>query len=74
MPKKAKEIILHGSGEDEIKFIYDDGLRRYETKKSFEGVIPNMDRRFKETDSAWVREELERFQEHRPATSARAIA
>ncbi len=66
LPKKAKEIILHGSGEEEVKFIYDDGLRRYETKKSFEGVIPNMDRRFKETDSAWVREELERFQDTSP--------
>jgi excinuclease ABC subunit A len=66
LPKKAREIILHGSGEDEIKFIYDDGMRRYETKKEFEGVIPNMQRRFKETDSAWVREELERFQDTSP--------
>src|SRR5690242_12774494 len=66
LPKKAKEIILHGSGEDEIKFIYDDGLRRYETRKPFEGVVPNMERRFKETDSSWVREELERFQDTSP--------
>jgi excinuclease ABC subunit A len=66
LPKKVKDIIFYGSGEDEIKFIYDDGLRRYETKKSFEGVIPNMDRRFKETDSSWVREELERFQDTSP--------
>ena len=66
LPKKAREIILHGSGEDEIKFVYDDGLRRYETKKPFEGVIPNMQRRFKETDSSWVREEMERFQDTSP--------
>ena len=66
LPKRAKDIILHGSGEDEIKFIYDDGLRRYETKKTFEGVIPNLERRFKETDSSWVREELERFQDTSP--------
>ena len=66
LSKKVKDIILYGSGEDEIKFIYDDGLRRYETKKSFEGVIPNMERRFKETDSSWVREELERFQDTSP--------
>ena len=66
LPKKVKDVILHGSGEDEIKFIYDDGLRRYETKKPFEGVIPNMQRRFKETDSSWVREELERFQDTSP--------
>jgi len=66
LPKKAREIVLHGSGEDEIKFVYDDGLRRYETKKPFEGVIPNMQRRFKETDSSWVREEMERFQDTSP--------
>ncbi len=66
LPKKAREVILHGSGEDEIKFIYDDGLRRYETKKAFEGVIPNMQRRFRETDSSWVREEFERYQDTSP--------
>ncbi|MGN6515678.1 MAG: excinuclease ABC subunit UvrA, partial [Rhizomicrobium sp.] len=66
LPKKARDIILHGSGEDEVKFIYDDGLRRYETKKPFEGVIPNMERRYKETDSAWIREEMERFQDTSP--------
>ena len=41
---------------------YDDGIRQYQTTKPFEGVIPNLDRRWKETDSSWVREELERFQ------------
>jgi excinuclease ABC subunit A len=66
LPKRAREIILHGSGEEEVKFIYDDGLRRYETKKSFEGVIPNMQRRYKETDSSWVREEFERYQDTSP--------
>ena len=66
LTKRVQGIILNGSGEDEIKFIYDDGLRRYETKKTFEGVIPNMQRRFKETDSAWIREELERFQDTSP--------
>ncbi|MGZ5931722.1 MAG: excinuclease ABC subunit UvrA, partial [Rhizomicrobium sp.] len=71
LPKRAREIILQGSGEEEIKFIYDDGLRRYETKKPFEGVVPNMERRFKETDSAWVREELERFQDTSPCDVCR---
>ncbi len=66
LPKRARDIILYGSGEEEIKFVYDDGLRRYETKKSFEGVIPNLERRFRETDSSWVREELERFQDTSP--------
>src|SRR5450432_1890549 len=66
LPKRVRDLVLHGSGEDEIKFIYDDGLRRYETKKTFEGVIPNMERRYKETDSAWIREELECFQDTSP--------
>ena len=69
LPKKARDVVLNGSGEDEIKFVYDDGLRRYETKKPFEGVIPNLSRRFKETDSSWVREELERFQDTSPCDS-----
>jgi excinuclease ABC subunit A len=62
LPKKARDVILHGSGEEEIKFTYDDGMRRYDTKKPFEGVIPNMDRRYSETDSAWTQEELEKYQ------------
>ena len=59
-------MILHGSGDEVIKFTYDDGMRRYETKKEFEGVIPNMERRIKETDSAWVQEDLEKFQAEAP--------
>ena len=66
LPKKARDVILHGSGEEVIKVTYDDGMRRYDTQKEFEGVIPNMDRRYGETDSAWVREELERFQSESP--------
>jgi excinuclease ABC subunit A len=66
LPKKAQAVILHGSGEEVIKFTYDDGMRRYDTKKEFEGVIPNMDRRYGESDSAWVQEDLERFQSEAP--------
>ena len=66
LPKKAQTVILHGSGEEVIKFTYDDGMRRYDTKKEFEGVIPNMDRRYGETDSTWVQEDLERFQAEAP--------
>ena len=62
LPKKVRQAILHGSGEDEIRFIYDDGMRRYETKKPFEGVIPNLERRHKQTDSDWAREEMEKYQ------------
>ena len=59
LPKELRTAILHGT-KDPIKFVYDDGVRRYETTKNFEGVLPNLERRWKETDSAWVREDLER--------------
>jgi len=62
LPEIAREVILHGSGEDEITFAYDDGLRSYKTKKRFEGVVPNLERRWRETDSSWVREEIEKYQ------------
>ncbi len=58
----ARDVVLYGTGSEEIQFIYDDGSRRYETVKPFEGVIPNLERRWRETDSAWVREDLARFQ------------
>src|SRR5262249_14303485 len=51
-----------GTGEEKIRFVYEDGARRYETTKTFEGVIPNLERRWKETDSAWIREDMARFQ------------
>ena len=66
LPLEVRKTILNGSGGEEIKFVYDDGVRRYETKKAFEGVIPNLQRRWKETDSAWIREELERYQSAAP--------
>jgi excinuclease ABC subunit A len=57
----AQQAILYGTGDDKVAFIYDDGLRSYQTTKAFEGVIPNLERRWKETDSSWVREEIGRF-------------
>src|SRR6185312_11625953 len=61
LPKKAQTAILSGSGEDEIKFSYDDGMRKYETKKPFEGVVTNLERRWKETESEWAREEIAKY-------------
>ncbi len=58
----AREVILFGSGEDTIKMSYDDGTRNYQTTKPFEGVIPNLDRRWRETDSSWIRDDMARFQ------------
>ncbi|MGD9924489.1 MAG: excinuclease ABC subunit UvrA, partial [Pseudorhodoplanes sp.] len=61
LPKKTQDAILYGSGDDEIKFTYDDGLRSYTTKKPFEGVVTNLERRFRETESEWAREELGKY-------------
>ena len=63
---EVQQVFLRGSGEDEIAFRYDEGGRVYQVTRSFEGVIPNMERRYRETDSAWIREEFERFQNNRP--------
>jgi excinuclease ABC subunit A len=61
LPKKVQQALLHGSGDDEIKFSYEDGVRSYDTKKPFEGVITNLDRRYRETESEWAREELAKY-------------
>ena len=62
IPKKIQDIILYGSDEEEIKFSYDDGYEAYTTKKLFEGVINNLERRYLETDSEWKREEISQYQ------------
>lgn len=62
LPKKVRDAVLNGTGEDEITITYDDGLRTYKTRKPFEGVIGNIERRWRETDSEWMREELSRYQ------------
>ena len=62
IPKKIQDIILYGSDEEEIKFNYDDGYEAYTTKKTFEGVINNLERRYLETDSEWKREEISQYQ------------
>ncbi|MGH3261706.1 MAG: excinuclease ABC subunit UvrA, partial [Trebonia sp.] len=62
LSKKVQDAILYGSGETPIKMVYSDDERSYTVERPFEGVIPNMERRYRETDSAWVREDLGRFQ------------
>ena len=66
LPEDFREIVLYGSDEEEIVFTYDDGVRHYQTEKPFEGVITNIERRWRETESNWVREELERYQSDQP--------
>ena len=65
LPENIRKLFLYGSGKDEIKFRFDDAGRIYEVTRQFEGVIPNMQRRLRESDSNWVREEMERYQNNR---------
>ncbi|WP_413719813.1 excinuclease ABC subunit UvrA [Silicimonas sp. MF1-12-2] len=66
LPAHVKQVFLYGSGDEEIPFRYDEGGRVYQVSRPFEGVIPNMERRYRETDSSWIREEFERYQNNRP--------
>jgi len=66
LPEDVRDVILFGSGKEKITFVYDDGMRSYQTTKPFEGVIPNIQRRWLETDSGWVRDELSRYQSDHP--------
>ncbi|WP_299817236.1 excinuclease ABC subunit UvrA [uncultured Jannaschia sp.] len=66
LPETVQRVFLRGSGSEKISFRYDENGRIYEVSRVFEGVIPNMERRYRETDSAWVREEFERYQNNRP--------
>jgi excinuclease ABC subunit A len=68
---EVRQAILFGSGDQRVEMTYDDGLKSYTVNKPFEGVIPNMERRFREADSSWIREDLERFQS---TTSCEACA
>jgi excinuclease ABC subunit A len=63
---EVQHAVLFGSGKDKVDFVYDDGLRQYKTSKVFEGVIGNLERRYKETESAGMREEIERFMSAKP--------
>ena len=69
LTNKVKQVFLYGSGDEEINFRYDEGGRIYQVSRTFEGVIPNMERRYRETDSNWIREEFENYQNNRPCGS-----
>ena len=66
LPAHVRDAILHGSGDTPITLTYKDGVRAYQVTKPFEGVLANLARRLRETDSAWVREELGRYQAQKP--------
>ena len=61
LPDGARDVVLYGTNGQAVKFVYQDDGRRYETTKPFEGVIPNLERRYRETESSWMREELGKY-------------
>ncbi|MEY4858656.1 MAG: hypothetical protein RLZZ235_823, partial [Pseudomonadota bacterium] len=69
LPDRVRNAILLGTGDEVVTLHYKDGLRAYEVKKPFEGVIANLERRFRETDNPWVREDLSRYQAERPCAA-----
>ena len=73
LPKKTRDAILYGSGEEAIRFSYDDGLRAYDVRKPFEGVVSNLERRYLETDSEWAREEISRFMSAKPCAACKGF-
>ena len=66
LPERVQQAILNGTGDVPVEITYKDGVRAYAVNKPFEGVLKNLARRWKETDSAWVREELSRYQAEKP--------
>ena len=66
IPEEAKQAVLFGTKSRKVQFRYDDGLRTYKTNKPFEGVIPNLQRRYRDTESTWMREEIERYMSAKP--------
>ncbi|HTN63299.1 MAG TPA: excinuclease ABC subunit UvrA, partial [Devosia sp.] len=69
LPFEVQHAVLYGTGKEKIDFVYDDGLRQYKTSKAFEGVIGNLDRRYKETESAGMREEIEKYMSQAPCVA-----
>ena len=69
LTKKAREAVLYGTDDEEIRFSYNDGSRAYTVRKPFEGVVHNLERRWKETDSDWAREEIGRFMSETPCSA-----
>jgi excinuclease ABC subunit A len=73
LPETVQSMLLHGSGNEAIRFAYDDGLRSYDVNKPFEGVITNLERRYRETESDWSREEIGRFMSETPCAACKGF-
>ena len=66
LPQAIRDMLLYGSGNDDIVFSYDDGMRSYDVRKPFEGVIRNLERRYKETESDWARDDISNYMSQTP--------
>jgi len=66
LPEEFKQVLLYGSGDNLITFYFDRDHRRISYQKAFEGLIPNLERRYRETDSRWSREEIGRYMNFQP--------
>ncbi|WP_114858925.1 excinuclease ABC subunit UvrA [Azospirillum brasilense] len=71
LPEKVRQTILYGSDGSAITMTYDDGLRSYQTNKAFEGIVNNLERRYRETESAYMREELSKYQSSQPCETCK---
>ncbi|MBV9247638.1 MAG: excinuclease ABC subunit UvrA [Acetobacteraceae bacterium] len=69
VPQHVRDAVLHGTDEEPVAFSYKDGVRAYTVTKPFEGVLRNLQRRWQETDSVWLREELSRYQAEKPCAA-----
>ncbi|MEJ0095472.1 MAG: excinuclease ABC subunit UvrA [Methylocella sp.] len=68
LPNEVRDVILYGSGKESVRFAYEDGFRSHEVDKPFEGVIRNLERRYRETESEWSREEIGRYMTATPCS------
>ncbi|HRJ62205.1 MAG TPA: excinuclease ABC subunit UvrA, partial [Azospirillaceae bacterium] len=71
LPQKVRDVILFGSGKEAIPMTFEDGVRTYQTNKPFEGVVNNLDRRWRETDSNWSRDEIAKYQSSMPCEACK---
>jgi excinuclease ABC subunit A len=71
LQERVRDVILNGTGDTPVEMTYKDTARSYSVTKPFEGVLKNLARRYRETDSAWVREELSRYQAEKPCAVCR---
>ena len=71
LPEHFKQVLLFGSGNEQIPFYFERNNRRFSYHKAYEGIIPNLERRYKETDSSWSREDIKLYMNFRPCSECK---